>query len=172
MIIEQWKPVVGYEGLYEVSDLGRVRSIHFQGISRIRMLSMNQKKNGYLITELSKGKKQKRIYVHKLVTQAFLGERPLGMEVNHKDGNKLNAALSNLEYVTQAENRDHALRTGLFKPLYGEDAYGAKLTNDKVRRMKKFRAMGMRIVLISKLFRLPYYHVSLILNGKIWNRIN
>lgn len=75
--------------------------------------------------------------VHSLIALTFLGERPCGMQVNHKDGNKLNNAISNLEYVTISENIKHAYKNGLLEPRNGEKNGMAKLTNDAVRIIRR-----------------------------------
>lgn len=100
-----WKSVVGYEGLYEVSDFGRVRSLRGK---TPRVLRVNKTSNGYIHVGLvgRGGAKNRRrwLSVHRLVAEAFIGECPEGREVNHKDENKANNCVSNLEYVTRSEN--------------------------------------------------------------------
>ena len=106
---EIWRPIKGYEGLYEVSNLGRVKSIRF---GKEKIMSSKAKGNKYLKIMLSKNKTYKRFYVHRLVAEAFLeipeelkhlkGTRYL--QVNHKDENKLNNSVENLEYCTAKYN--------------------------------------------------------------------
>lgn len=112
---ESWRPVVGMEGLYEVSDAGRVRSLPRQTASGvhgggIRKLSLDT--NGYLTVKLSRDGKPTNYRVHKLVTAAFLGPCPEGQEVRHWDGDHANAALTNLLYGTRAENMADQRRHG------------------------------------------------------------
>ena len=122
--MEIWKPIKGYEWIYEVSNLGRVK----------RLETLVKNKNGYRLVKekilnipsyiyqtvfLSNGK-VKQHYVHRLVATAFI-ENPLNKEqVNHKDGNKLNNNVSNLEWVTKAENQIHAIENGLID-LFGRN---------------------------------------------------
>ena len=111
MIFEIWKPVVGYEGIYSVSDLGRVRGDkEYKGFFSGRILKplYNQR---YFSVGLYKHGKQKSYRIHYLVITAFLGPRPKGKTINHKDGIKSNNRLSNLEYCTQKENIIHSHRT-------------------------------------------------------------
>lgn len=97
--MEIWKPVTGYEGLYEVSNLGNVRSLF-----RYKRVLHPSTTNGYLTVELWKDHKRKRIGVHRLVAQCFC-ENPLNKPmVNHKDETKTNNHASNLEWVTHIEN--------------------------------------------------------------------
>ncbi len=110
---EEWRPVVGWEGRYEVSNLGRVRTL----LSRPRIRRVNPNKGGYL--RLTMRAPFGTRSVHILVAEAFIGPRPAPppgcyrIEVNHKDGIKANCRLSNLEYLTQLENGQHASRMGL-----------------------------------------------------------
>jgi len=103
---ELWKSVVGFEGAYEVSDLGRVRSLLRGG----RVLRPGRSTScGHLVVLL--GRKNKR-YVHALVAEAFVGPRPLGCDVLHLDGNAGNNAAVNLKYGTRSENNAHVVYHG------------------------------------------------------------
>lgn len=112
MIKEIWRAVPGYEGLYEVSSLGRVKSLprgkqwpYRQTHNNIRVLRL--KANGYLFVNLSKNNEVKWIAVHRLVAMAFL-PNPLGLPcVNHKDENKLNNCVENLEWCTYRYNANY-----------------------------------------------------------------
>ena len=110
---EIWKPVPGYEGFYEVSSLGRVRSvdrviIRKNGEKRTvkgTILSPTKRKDGYLTIGLRREGSHKTHKIHRIVMLAFVGEPPEGKyEVDHKDGNPENNRLSNLEYVSRKEN--------------------------------------------------------------------
>lgn len=108
---EIWKPVVGYEGLYEVSNTGKVRSLERITTVGRRGIGKELKQYllpcGYLDVSLSNSGKIKHKRVHRLVADAFC-ENPDGKdEVNHIDGNKKNNSASNLEWVTAAENKRH-----------------------------------------------------------------
>lgn len=105
---ENWKPVVGYEGMYEVSDHGRVRSLDRldSGGRSIKGRSIIQTLNryGYPYLDLHLGGGKKRRSVHHLVIESFVGPRPEGMQVDHIDNNPENNMLSNLQYVTPKQN--------------------------------------------------------------------
>lgn len=105
---EEWLPVVGFELLYLVSRWGQVFSL----ISD-KVLKPGAHTRGYVQLTLCKNGRYYNKLVHRLVMEAFVGPCPEGMQVNHKDGDKLNNCLSNLEYVTKSENEKHAHKTGL-----------------------------------------------------------
>ena len=96
---EQWRGVLGYEGVYQVSDLGRVMRIKVgSGAISGRILKPSLL-NGYPSVALRKDGKSKRRYIHRLVAEAFLGPCPEGHLVHHKDEDPTNAYLTNLEYM-------------------------------------------------------------------------
>lgn len=101
-MIEIWKDIPNYEGKYQVSNLGNVRALNFHRGHKIKMLSQVEDKDGYLKVNLYKNSKLKNFRVHRLVMLAFTGESKL--TVNHKDKNKQNNKLENLEYMTYKDN--------------------------------------------------------------------
>lgn len=105
--MEKWKSVKGYDGLYEVSNTGKVRSLKF---GKVKELSPGDKGNGYLFIDLCKEGKRKRFYIHRLVVQAFIGEIPKGLVVNHKDENPSNNNVYNLEICTYTYNANYGTR--------------------------------------------------------------
>jgi hypothetical protein len=109
-----WRPVVGYEGHYEVSDAGRVRSLKR---GRVALLKYRVSTKGYPFVQLYLNGKQITRYVHALVAEAFNGPRPDGLEVRHLDGDNTNNVPSNLTYGTHAENIQDAIRHGTFVGL-------------------------------------------------------
>jgi hypothetical protein len=118
--MEIWKPVVGFEGRYEVSSFGRIkalaRNIYYKdgrvGFLEERLLKGVLTKTGYFLVSFDS---KKRKFIHQAVAEAFLGKTEYKMTVNHKDGNKLNNKLENLEWNTYKQNNDHARATGLNK---------------------------------------------------------
>ena len=110
---ENWKPIPGYTGFYEVSDLGHIRRIRFgQGARKQDSIKHQQlhAHRAYPTVKLCKFGLAKTHRVHSLVAAAFLGVRPSKYEVNHRNGNKLDARLCNLEYCTPSQNAQHAHR--------------------------------------------------------------
>jgi hypothetical protein len=111
--MEIWKAIPDHED-YEVSDFGRVRRIAPGRKTFVGKILRDQNTGaGYRSVALTKNGRAVRKYVHRLVALAFLGPPPRGREVNHRDGDKLNNSLANLEYVTRSQNNDHAFALGL-----------------------------------------------------------
>ncbi|SRR6266700_883896 len=112
---ERWLPVARYEGLYEVSDLGRTRSLRRKTASGFRggrVLKGRAHPSGHFQVTLSAENVASTKYVHQLVAEAFIGERPAGQEVRHLDGDPANNARSNLAYGTKGDNVLDAVRHG------------------------------------------------------------
>lgn len=131
---EEWRPVVGYEEFYEVSCFGRVKRIKAGGSTFIgKILKPLVRRDRYLLINICKNGEQSLLYCHHLVMDAFIGPRPEGMEANHKDGNKANNCVDNLEYVTRGENIKHAHRLGLYHKI---------LTQDDIPQIRKLLAEG------------------------------
>lgn len=140
--MEIWKPVVGLEGIYEISNLGNVKSIDritigINGIKQHRkgkMLSFHYNRKGYKRVQLGKyGVK----VVHQLVAKAFIPNPENKPQVNHIDGNKENNSSDNLEWVTMKENLDHAWREG----LRNVDSFH-KYNSSRARRVSQFSLDG------------------------------
>ena len=108
--IEHWKPVVGYERLYEVSSEGRLCKV-FKTRIDARLLNPTRNKR-YLRAGLWKDGVQRNIYVHVLVAAAFIGPRPEGLEVRHLNGVHTDNRVSNLQYGTKGENRQDSIKHG------------------------------------------------------------
>lgn len=126
---EVFRDVLGYEGLYQVSNYGRVKSLerknifycglrkkHLERPTKEKILNYNKSNRGYLQVCLTKDGKSKTYTVHRLVAKAFLPNVKNKKQVNHIDGNKENNSIDNLEWVTSSENNKHAFITGLNKP--------------------------------------------------------
>jgi len=103
---EEWKDIPGYEGLYQVSSFGNVRSLNYRRTGQVKLLKPSTSKNGYHHIILSKNLKQKGFCTHQLVAITFLNHTPDGFNlvINHIDHNKLNNNINNLEIVTTRYN--------------------------------------------------------------------
>lgn len=125
-IKEIWKDIPNYEGLFQVSNKGRVKSVKRKCLIRtvpekIRTLSLD--KYGYYHLALSKNNKRKNFFVHRLVAMAFLSNPNNYKTVNHIDGNKKNCFLENLEWASISQNTKHAYKIGVKKPSGGAVKY-------------------------------------------------
>ena len=118
---EIWKEIKGYEGLYQVSNLGRVKSLkryvnHSSNSKRIvneKLLKPVVDNTKYYVVSLWKKNKHLRPHIHRLVAEAFIPNPQNKPHINHIDGNKLNNCINNLEWCTPRENVVHAYKTGL-----------------------------------------------------------
>lgn len=155
---EEWRPVVGFEGIYEVSSCGRIRRVaNGHGAVAGRMLSPNPNKKGYLRACLCRDGKAKQGRVHTLVAEAFIGPRPEGCEVDHIDGNRQNNHVSNLRWVTPKENiRASLARNGGRPGLRGIKNGQSKLNEMQVR-------------LVRFIYDMNADHGCKILLARIWN---
>ena len=168
--METWKPVLGNDA-YEVSDLGRVRSINPNRKTFLNGLKLGVGGGGYIRVRLAPNPR-KHMSVHRMVWEAFNGSIPVGLTINHLNGTKADNRLSNLEVCSRSENIQHAMRTGLFDPkvkhisgphiLFGEDNPSAKLTAEIARKIRELKTDGMRGAKIARHLGLKertVYHV-------------
>lgn len=112
--VEEWRDVVGYEGLYKVSSHGRIKSYH-ERYKKPRILKTSMTTTGYRKVELAKNKKKKSLKVHRIVAEAFILNEENKPYVNHLDSNPLNNNVNNLEWCTQKENMIHSAIFGNHK---------------------------------------------------------
>ena len=118
---EIWKDIEGYEGLYQVSNYGRVRSLdryvkqnhNTKQLKKGKIIKQQKGHKGYLILSLCKDKKRKTFKVHRLVAQAFIPNLENKPQVNHINGDKTDNRIENLEWATNGENGLHAYKNGL-----------------------------------------------------------
>ena len=148
--MEIWKDVVGYERYYKVSNIGKVKSCTRMtrgyvpnGTSVLRKHKGKILKNKlyslkyYRVTLMINGISD-RFLVHTLVMAAFVGKKQCGFQINHKDGNKTNNHLSNLEYVTPSQNMRHAIKNKLIVHHSGESHYKTRLCNQDIFDIREY----------------------------------
>jgi len=163
---EVWKPVVGYEGWYEVSNNGRLKRVKSAcGTFAGRILKPFLSKNtGYFQVDLFKSNSGKRRSVHCIVAESFVGPSR-GKEVNHIDGDKTNNEDSNLEYVTRSENTLHAYSLGLIPR--GSKSHRSILTEVEVLEIKQLLGNETHKVIAEK-FNVTESTISAISSGGNW----
>lgn len=157
IVDEIWKDIPDYEGFYQVSNFGRVRSVSRDVYCRKGGKRSHKGKilkprlrNSYLAVNIHVLGASIHQNIHVFVAQAFIEERPEKHQVNHIDGNKLNNHVDNLEYCSPSENSKHANAIGLCGR--GENRHNAKLKNSEVIKIREMVKGGISDIEISKLF--------------------
>lgn len=130
MAIPVWRPVVGYEGLYEVSNTGQVRSL----FRYKKVLKPNMAKTGYCTVELFKSGESKRLLIHRLVAKAFIPNPDNFPQINHKDENRSNNSVDNLEWCTAKYNMHY--NNGIERRTANRN-YDSELLRETARRNGK-----------------------------------
>lgn len=125
---EVYKDITGYEGKYQVSNFGNVRSLNYLGTMKPKVLTPIRHHLGYLFVHLGYSKIR---MIHTLVAESFIPNIEGKKYVNHIDGNKQNNNVTNLEWVTSKENMNHAIRTGLRDPRKNNHPKGADTPNSR-----------------------------------------
>lgn len=159
---ERWLPVVGFKGRYEVSDRGRVRSLHW---GEPRVLAPSPHPGGYVLYHLYLDGKRKAVTAHRAVMEAFVGPRPKGMQIRHKDGLRQNNKLSNLSYGTPQQNADDKHRHGT--ALCGETSPLSKINTIAVLEIRRLRGKNTQQELADR-FGITFSNVSAIQLRKSW----
>ena len=106
----KWKDIPGYEGLYQVSNLGEIKSLNYRNTGKEKIIKPRKNKGGYLRVVLCKNGKQKDFLVHRLVAVAFIPNHNNYNQVNHKDENPSNNNVNNLEWCTSKYNSNYGNR--------------------------------------------------------------
>jgi hypothetical protein len=179
---ETWLPVPGWEGLYEVSDLGRVRSLPHLVPSRNRWspyllpvrgcVLKTRIRHRYLAVVLVRQGTRLDMSVHRLVLSAFVGPCPPGQESRHGPGGALDNRLINLCYGTRVENAADRVRDGtnVHPGPSGEDNGNAKLTTAIVAECRECRVAGVTIAALARFHGVDASTMSVALSGKTWRQ--
>ena len=180
---EKWKPIKGFENIYEISNLGNVKSLsritnnqHKEYETTEKMLSPAKDRGGYLYVYLTgKNQKAKFMYIHRFVAIHFVGNLEEKNFVNHKDGNKINNVFSNLEWVSKSENTKHAYSNNLMgvgiNLMLGEKNKSSKLTEKEVLEIRELHKQGMNCLTISKQYSVNNSTIDRILKRITWKHI-
>lgn len=177
---EEWRDVVGFEGFYQVSSLGRVRSVDRHLVNNLgrksfhkgQLLKPNLRNTGYLAVETKRSgrKRGSKDNIHVLVARAFKGDRPEGFEINHIDGDKLNNCADNLEYCSRHENIRHAYSVGLIGTC--EKHHQAKLKDCEIPLIRQRILLGESDSSIARDFGVSSAAIRQIKVGKSWFRVS
>lgn len=167
---EIWKPISNHEGWYEVSSMGRIKRVKKgSGAIHGRILKPSLNLKGYLFVVLSKNNIRSIKTVHSLVAQAFISDRPKGLQINHIDAVKINNKPSNLEYVTHLENLMHSQRNGLHQ--HGEKHGMAKLKDRDVLEIRELLSKGVRACEITKIYNASNQTIHSIKTRATWKHL-
>lgn len=177
--MEEWKDIVGYEGYYQVSSYGNVKSLDrnivrkdgkiYRCYSRILIPFQGHTCN-YLTVQLSKNNITQKYMIHRLVAYMFLGLLPdSSLEVNHKDGNRHNNCVDNLEIITHQENINHSVAMNL-KHDYGEQSTNAKLTNKDAAMIRQMWYNGVKQVELAEMYRVSKQAINRLVHNKSYFR--
>jgi DNA-binding transcriptional regulator YiaG len=173
---EEWRQVHGYEGTYEISNLGHVRSLprivkHSSGKGdrhlRGRVLKNSLGADGYHRVDLCIDGIRKPMKVHQMVFAAFIGPVPTGHEVCHNDGDKTNNQPSNLRHDTRQSNVDDMLGHGT--RVYGSAHWRSKLTECDVVEIRRRNGLGHSQQTIAESFGVTQSQISHIVRGRSWS---
>jgi hypothetical protein len=163
---EVWRPVVGWEGLYEVSDLGRVKCLPRKWVPTARLLRIVHSPGKYPQVGLCSPKRNLTRMVHQLVAEAFLGPCPQTMEVCHNDGDRANNRLENLRYDTRKANHADKRVHGTLR--IGDNCPVSKLTAEQVLAI---RASDLPPAQLAAQYAVTPSNITAIIRRKSWRHI-
>lgn len=168
-MIEQWKDIENYEGLYQISNCGRVCRVKGYRCKKQRILKHGCNNRGYKYVNLWKNNQYKTYTIHTLVLKTFIGYKPEGKQCRHLDGNKHNNKIINLRWGTNSENQLDRATHGTTNR--GEQSYNAKLTNVEIHYIRYLIVSGITQSQIAKQFHVNPHTISDIKTGKTWRHI-
>jgi hypothetical protein len=172
--METWRDIEGYEGSYQVSDLGRVRSLDRKSANGHKLKGMARKltvdKDGYHVVGLTRDRVMKHLKVHRLVAQAFIPNPDNKPEVNHINGFKTDNRASELEWCTTQGNTAHAIDSGLHDPI-GASNGNAKLTEDDVQHIRWLAAEGVKQSALAREWAVTQTNIRYIVSGRTWSHV-
>lgn len=161
---QQWRPIPGYEDIYDISSMGSVYSRKFR-----KTMALNLERKGYVSVELWKEGKNKRCKVHRLVAITFIPNPDNKRTVNHINSIRSDNRVDNLEWATQSENIIHAFKYGN-KDQHGERHSHNKLTESQVREIRKLKGNKTQQQ-IAEMFNVSRGNIGLIHRGLTWSHI-
>ncbi len=167
-IKEVWKQIPNYEGHYEVSSNGKVKSLKYNKIRILKPI----KRQGYYDITLSKNGKCKTMRLHRIVLLTFKGTVKDKPEGNHLNGNKLDNNINNLEWCTRSENTFHAIKNGLQKIRKGINVPQSKLNEKEVIKIRTLYKLGkLKQHHLADMFNVTLWTINQIINYHAWKHI-
>ena len=177
-ISEQWTPIDSLDGKYLISNFGKIK-INYNG-KRVNRNGQIKKqfitKTGYCVSTFQLNGRYYRKYVHRLVADAFIPTNDKNLHINHKDGNKENNTVENLEWVTRSENQIHAYKNGLIIPRLrgklGEDSINPKFTNSQADEIRQSYVNKVPIKELVKKYNCHKSTIYRIIQNKTYSNIS
>lgn len=166
---EIWKDIEGYEGLYQVSNFGKVKRLKGKYVKEERPLKSAIDRYGYPFYSLSKKKVLKSKTTHRLVAKAFIPNPLNKPAVNHINGIKTDNNVKNLEWCTNKENTQHSIKIGL-QNKKGTNHHKCKLTEEQVREIRQIGFSQTRMFL-SKKYNVSRAHILRLIRNEGWEHI-
>jgi hypothetical protein len=163
---ETWKNIIDYEGLYQVSNFGNVKSLGNEFTRKERLLKLSPQSKGYLTVVLQKNTTRKMVLVHRLVAEYFIPNIDNKPQVNHINGIKTDNRIENLEWVSHRENLNHAIENNLV--LKGDKNPTSKLKENEVIMIHNLLSKGVCIKALSKKYNVSFGTISGIRSGRYW----
>ncbi len=174
---EEWKDIIGYEGLYQVSNLGRVKSLFRFSKRKNYVITIQEKllkilngPKGYNLIRLSRNGILKTYRLHRLIAQAFIPNPENKPEVNHINGNKKDNCVNNLEWVTSAENMQHAHKNNLASKRFGSNNNNTKLLEKDILYIRAI-ANKKSVKELAILFNVNVQAIYKIIKKQTWKHI-
>jgi tRNA nucleotidyltransferase/poly(A) polymerase len=178
-IKEIWKDIENFEGLYQVSNLGNIKSLSREVpngkstmFTKQKVLSPRNHSAGYYQICLCNNGENSYKYIHRLVAKAFIPNPENKPTVNHKDGNKKNNYVGNLEWATYPENKIHAFETGISIPTHGQQVWNSILKESDISTIKDLNKDGYNQREIADKYGVNKSVISRILSGDDWKEQN
>lgn len=172
----EWKPILGFIGLYEISDDGQVVRISTHGRrpkAIRRVVRPHRKPNGYYAVDIQRDQQRYRTYLHRAVWEAFREPIPSGFEINHRDGDRSNNRLDNLELTTSSGNMLHCFQelSPSLNRVRGEEHHKAQLTADDVLTIVKLARAGNSWRELGLMFGVSKTAIGHIFRGNTWTHV-
>jgi hypothetical protein len=172
--MEVWKDIAGYEGIYQVSDAGRVRSVDRVNSQGAKLKGKPRKlitdRDGYYVVGLTRNAVMRYHKVHRLVAAAFIPNPDNLPQVNHVEGNKSDNRACKLEWCTNQENIDHSVMVGSRDPV-GESNGRARLSELDVVDIRWLKGLGMSISALAREYQVTRTNIRHIVTGRSWSHV-
>lgn len=166
-----WKDIKGYEGFYQVSNKGQIKSLKRWMVASERILTGSLPISGYPTVSLIKNRVDKKVKIHRLVALHFVDNPKMKPQINHKNGIKTDNHFLNLEWCTASENTRHAFDIGLISQK-GESNNSSKLTKKEVVAIRNHNTNLITQERMAKIYNVSRSLIGLVVNRKRWSHLN